>query len=184
MAKLVLLRHAKSAWPEVSDHERPLAPRGRRDAPAAGRWILLSGHLPDLVLCSTARRTRETWQLAQPEMGSTAQVRFEDGVYRATATGLLSIIRRTAPEVATLMVIGHDPAIPEVALMLAGQVAAADPGGGPAGQRERPDPLRRMQVKFPTAAVAVLELTGVTWSQLSPGQARLLEFMIPRDISR
>ena len=66
--RLVLLRHAKSDWPDdVPDHERPLARRGRRDAPAAGRWLRKSGYVPDLVLCSTARRARETWQLAEEE---------------------------------------------------------------------------------------------------------------------
>ncbi|WP_431044796.1 SixA phosphatase family protein [Streptomyces sp. P1-3] len=67
---LVLLRHAKSAWPDgVDDQERPLAPRGRRDAPAAGRWLRDVGRVPDLAICSPARRTRETWELAARELG-------------------------------------------------------------------------------------------------------------------
>jgi phosphohistidine phosphatase len=168
----------------MPDHQRPLAPRGRRDAPAVGHWLLLAGHLPGQVLCSSARRARETWQLAQAKIGPAVPARFEDSAYQATAAGLLGLIRQTPPEVATLLVIGHDPAIPELALMLAGDVAAAGRAGAPAERRERPDPLERMRIKFPTAAVAVLDLTGVTWPQLGPGQARLLEFVTARDISR
>ena len=183
MPKLVLLRHAKSAWPDVPDHQRPLGPRGRRDAPAAGRWIRQAGYLPDLVLCSTARRTRETWQLAQKEMGWTGPVRFEDGIYQATAATLLQLVRQTPAEVTTLLVVGHDPAIPQLALMLAGQVGAADQDNDPDRQSERPDPLKQIQDKFPTAAVAVLRLGETAWAQLSPGQTMLLEFIIPREIS-
>src|SRR6266700_6314858 len=83
--KLVLLRHAKSAWPDVPDHERPLARRGRRDAPGAGAWLRRAGYLPDLVVCSTARRARETWQLAAAELGASPPVRFEPRVYQASA---------------------------------------------------------------------------------------------------
>jgi phosphohistidine phosphatase len=184
MAKLLLLRHAKSAWPDVPDHERPLAKRGRRDAPAVGRWLSQSGYLPSLVLCSTARRARETWQLAQAEIDSTAPARFEKGVYQATAARLLELVRQTPPGVAALLVVGHDPAISQLALMLAGEVAPPPWNGASAGHLERPDPLQRMQVKFPTAAVAVLEFTGMTWPQLGPGQATLLEFMTPREIPR
>jgi len=151
--KLVLLRHAKSAWPDVPDHERPLAARGQRDAPAIGRWLLQAGHLPDLVVCSTARRTRETWQLAQAEMGSTAPVAFEDGLYQATGAHLLDLIRPTPPAAATLLVIGHDPAIPQLALMLAGQVAAVARGSDRHRQRTRPDPLKRMQGKAASTGV-------------------------------
>ncbi|MGH3404166.1 MAG: SixA phosphatase family protein [Streptosporangiaceae bacterium] len=182
MVKLLLLRHAKSAWPDVSDHERPLAPRGRRDAPAVGRWLLVAGHLPGEILCSTAVRARETWQLAQAELGTAAPVRFEESVYQATAEGLLTLIRQTAPGVGTLLVVGHDPAIPQLALTLAKKSASVGQGGAKAGKPELADPLRRMQVKFPTAAVAVLESLAA-WPQLGSEQARLLEFITPRDIS-
>lgn len=87
--KLVLLRHAKSAWPEVPDHERPLARRGQRDAPVMGRWLRTTGYLPDQVLCSTARRARDTWQLAQTTLGVTAPVSFDRGLYQASAGQLL-----------------------------------------------------------------------------------------------
>jgi phosphohistidine phosphatase len=165
--KLVLFRHAKSAWPEgVADHERPLGPRGQRDAPVMGRWLRDAGCVPDQVVCSTARRARETWQLAQAGLGMTPPVTFEPGVYEEAAAGLLALIRRTPATVSTLLVIGHNPAIEELGLMLAAP---------------RPDDaLERMEVKFPTAAVAVLEF-GEAWPALRQGQAHLAAFVTPRD---
>ena len=117
--KLVLLRHAKSAWPDVPDYERPLARRGQRDAPVIGRWLRRAGHVPDQVLCSTARRARETWQLAQAGLGTTPAVSFDDAVYQGSAGQLLDVIRRAPPVARTLLIVGHDPAIPELALTLA-----------------------------------------------------------------
>ncbi len=174
--KLVLLRHAKSAWPDVPDHERPLARRGRRDAPAMGRWLLLAGHVPSQVLCSTARRARQTWELAQAEIDVIVPASFEDGVYQATAAGLLDLVRRVPPEAETVLVVGHDPGLPELALMVA-RGSRGQPG-------QQSDPLSRMKVKFPTAAVAVLELAGPTWLRLGPAQASLTDFVTPRDIPR
>src|ERR1700728_5290448 len=108
--RLILLRHAKSAWPEdVPDHDRPLAPRGRRDAPAAGGWLRAAGYVPDRVLCSTARRARETWELAEEGLGAHPPVTFEDRVYGASAEDLLDLARQTPAGVATLMIVGHEP---------------------------------------------------------------------------
>jgi phosphohistidine phosphatase len=173
--KLVLLRHAKSAWPEdVPDHDRPLGPRGRRDAPAAGRWLRLRGCTPDHVLCSTARRTRETWQLAESELGARPPVTFEPGIYGASAGSLLEILRSLPSTAATVVVVGHDPGIPDLALSLAGPDRGhADPGYAAA--------LERMRAKFPTAAIAILELSEM-WSELTPGHAWLASFVIPRDM--
>jgi phosphohistidine phosphatase len=173
--KLVLLRHAKSAWPDVPDHERPLAGRGQRDAPVMGRWLRTAGHVPDRVLCSTARRARETWELAQPALGASPPVSFEDRVYGASAPELLDLIHRAPRAAKTLLIVGHDPGIPELAFMLAG---AATPGRGTLPRST----LDRMKAKFPTAAIAVLELTG-NWSELDPGEARLTSFVTPREVS-
>jgi phosphohistidine phosphatase len=165
--KLVLFRHAKSAWPDgVPDHERPLAPRGQRDAPVMGRWLRDAGCVPDQVVCSTARRARETWQLAQTGLETTPPVTFEPGVYEEAAAGLLTLIRRTPAAVGTLLVVGHNPTMEELGLML----AAASPDSA----------LERMRVKFPTAAIAVLEFSG-TWHALSQGKAHLTAFVTPRD---
>jgi phosphohistidine phosphatase len=178
--KLVLLRHAKSAWPDVPDHDRPLARRGRRDAPAMGRWMRTAGYVPDQVLCSTARRARETWQLAQAALRADPPVSFERRVYQASAAELLDLAHRTPAAVRTLLVIGHDPAIPELALLLAG---AAPPAGRDAAPgAASPAAFDRMRAKFPTAAIAVLELAG-SWRQLAAGTARLAGFVTPRELA-
>jgi phosphohistidine phosphatase len=168
---LVLLRHAKSAWPDVPDHERPLARRGQRDAPVMGRWLRAAGYVPDLVLCSTARRARETWQLAQAELGAAPQVRYSGGVYEAAPADLIGLARKMASSVRVLLIVGHNPAMEELALDLAsGEGATAAMA------------LDRMRAKFPTAAVAVLDVTG-GWAGLSRENTRLARFVTPRDIA-
>jgi phosphohistidine phosphatase len=167
--RLLLLRHAKSAWPDVADHERPLARRGRRDAPVAGRWLRAAGWVPDRVVCSTARRARETWQLAAAELDASPKVSFDQRVYGAAPADLLDLARETALRARTLLIVGHDPAIQELTLVL----ASARAGDA--------DALKRVRFKFPTAAIAVLEFTG-TWQELGPEQARLTAFVIPRDL--
>lgn len=170
--RLVLLRHAKSAWPDLPDHERPLAKRGRRDAPAAGRWLREAGLLPDRVLCSTAHRTRETWQLMVPELGARPpQVSYDEQIYEAHWQALLDLSRQTEPEVSSMLIIGHSPAVRDLALML----AAAPRGDTDVRPRER------VTAKFPTAAAAVLAF-GDPWSQLGPGQAQLITFVTPADL--
>jgi phosphohistidine phosphatase len=169
--RLILLRHAKSAWPDgVADHDRPLAPRGRRDAPAAGRWLRKSGCVPDRVMCSTAQRARETWRLAEEKLGSHPQTVFEQRVYGATSAELLDLARRTPPGIGTLMIVGHDPAMQELTLAL----ASAQPGD--AGL----EAVGRVRIKFPTAAIAVLAFAG-PWAKLTPGQASLADFAVPSD---
>jgi phosphohistidine phosphatase len=165
--RLILLRHAKSAWPDVADQDRPLAGRGRRAAPAAGRWLRESGHLPDLVLCSTALRARETWQLAEEELGARPRTTFERRVYGASATELLDLARETPSSVRTLMIVGHEPTMSDLTLELAG-----DDGGSA---------LDRVRAKFPTAAIAIL-IFAAGWPELGPGKARLAEFVVPGDL--
>jgi len=167
---LVLLRHAKSAWPDVPDRDRPLAPRGRRAAPVMGHWLAGAGYIPDRVVCSTALRARQTWQLAQPVFGSVPVAVFDDRVYEASQAQLLDLIRRTPAATRTLLIVGHDPGVPELARTLAAAGAEAVL-------------LDRMRAKFPTAAVAVLECTG-DWDQLVPERARLACFVTPRELRR
>lgn len=169
------MRHAKSAWPDVPDHDRPLAPRGRRAAPVMGRWLREAGHRPEQVLCSTARRARETWQLAQDGLGQPVPASFDDRVYTGPAELLLDLIRSMSPTVGTILILGHDPAVPELALRLAA-------GGRPprAGETS-PAALDRMAVKFPTAAVAVFGCER-PWKKLTPKTAELICFVTPRDL--
>ena len=165
--RLMLLRHAKSAWPDVADHDRPLAGRGRRAAPAAGRWLRESGQVPDLVLCSTARRARETWQLAEEELCARPRTTFEPRVYGASAAELLELARQTPSGVRSLMIVGHEPTMSELTLALAGD--------------DRGSTLDRVRAKFPTAAIAILAFTG-SWPELGSRKAQLAEFVVPDDL--
>ena len=172
--RLVLLRHAKSDWPDVADHDRPLAKRGRRDAPLAGRWLGESGYVPDAVICSTARRARETWELASSGLaavapGASPVVRFEPRVYEATVLGLLMLVREFDPAWRTVLVVGHNPGLAELTAGLAGPAP---------GDEDKWDAPRA----FPTAFAAVLALPG-TWAGAEPGAARLLDFTVPADRS-
>jgi len=185
--ELVLVRHAKSAWPDLPDRDRPLAPRGRRQAPLVGKWLRAGGCLPDLVLCSTARRARETWQLMAVELGAPVHVTHEERIYGADAVSLLDLIRQVPEEVRTLLLVGHAPGIPDLTLLLAGDrraVSAGNKAGNSAGNSAGDaagDVLRRASGKFPTAGVAVLAIAGA-WSALEPGRAQLTDFTVPRDL--
>ncbi|PAZ13097.1 phosphohistidine phosphatase [Streptomyces sp. SA15] len=164
---LVVLRHAKSAWPEgVVDHERPLAPRGRRDAPVAGRILAESNLLPDLALCSTAVRARQTWELASAQWGTPPPVRFDPHLYAAGVPDLLDVVHDVPAEVDTLLLIGHNPGLEDLVLDLAGD--GLD------------DALDEVRVKFPTSAIAVLAWRGTSWEALTPGTALLTNMIVAR----
>lgn len=166
--RLILFRHAKSGYPDdVADHDRPLAKRGRRDAPVAGRWLGQHGYTPDVVVCSTARRARQTWELAADGLaeaapGTEPAVRFESRVYDATVLGLLMLIREFPEDRRTVLVVGHNPGLAELAVGL-----SVPPPALPAA--------------FPTATLAVLGLP-VPWADASPARARLLAFATPADM--
>ncbi|OIJ66915.1 SixA phosphatase family protein [Streptomyces mangrovisoli] len=167
LRRLVVLRHAKSAWPEgAADHRRPLAPRGLRDAPAAGRALAEADWLPDLALCSTAVRARQTWELASAEWGTPPPVRHEPRLYDADADEILDVVREVPGEVGTLLLVGHNPGLADLVLDLAGD--GLD------------DTLDRVRLKFPTSAVAVLAWHGVGWHALAPGTALLTAVVVPR----
>ena len=179
---LVLFRHAKSAWPDVPDHDRPLARRGIRAAPVMGRWLREAGLVPGQVLCSTARRARETWQFAQAGLAASPPVTFDVRIYAAAPAALLALIREAPPATGTLLLIGHNPAIEDLARLLAAAPGAAGPGtAGPRTGDSHHSDLDRMRSKFPTAAIAVLRFGG-TWHDLAPGRARLTAFVTPGDL--
>jgi phosphohistidine phosphatase len=161
---LLLLRHAKSDYPQgVADHERPLAPRGEREAGLAGDWLRAHAPAVDAVLCSTATRTRQT--LARTRID--APVNFVGRLYDATPGAVIEEINRVEPDVETLLVIGHEPAMSSVALGL----ATADGSNTTAAER--------ISTKFPTSAIAVLR-TGQPWDQLTLSGAALVGFHVPR----
>jgi len=169
MRRLILLRHAKSARPAgVADHERPLARRGLDDARAIGFYLRQEMLLPDLVLVSTSSRTRQTWDIIIQGLGEVPSARFEPRLYDASAARLTSVLAETPDNVRALLLIGHNPGIAELALRLAGH-----------GDRYA---LARMRAKFPTCAVAVLDLPGENWHMLAPGSARLDRFVTPKGL--
>jgi phosphohistidine phosphatase len=166
LRRLIVLRHAKSARPDVPDHERPLAGRGRRDAPAAGRWLRDSGCAPDRVICSTARRARETWELVDGELGVVhPSVEYDPRVYDATVPELLEVVHELPDDAVTVLLVGHNPGFEELTMALAGSADG--------------DALDRARAKFPTCAIAVLAFTG-PWTALAAGAARLTHFAAPR----
>jgi phosphohistidine phosphatase len=160
---LILLRHGKSGYPtDVADHDRPLAPRGERQAALAGAWI--SQHLPpvDLILCSTAERTRQTLE----RTGIVAPTSYLEVIYGAEPDELLAALRDLDDRPRTVLVVGHAPGLPYLAMDLAGSgsdLAAVD----------------RLRTGFPTSAVAVLSITG-TWSEVEHGRGALLDVVVPR----
>lgn len=157
---LVLMRHAKSGYPDgVADHERPLARRGQRDAPETGRWLARHGYLPDAVVCSTALRARQTWELAAEGLPGTPEARFEPRVYDATVLSLLMLVKEFREDQHTVLLVGHNPGLAELTMGLA-------------------DPPPVPPSAFPTAAVAVLGL-ACPWADASPARARLLDFAAP-----
>jgi phosphohistidine phosphatase len=157
--RLVLIRHAKSSWsdPDLADHDRPLNGRGRDAAARVGRHLRESGLRPDLVLCSSATRTRQTLERLGFE---DTPVLVEDELYGASAYALLGRIRAVPNEVHTLVVIAHNPGIEDLARSLGDHYVT----------------------KFPTAAVADLEFAVDGWAEVAPGRGRIRSFVLPRDL--
>ncbi len=109
--RIVLFRHAKADWPQVPDHERPLAERGRTDAAVAGRKLADTGITFDLALCSTATRTRETWKLAVHELSHRPKTVYEERVYEASPGELIAVLNEVPDEVRNVILIGHNPGV-------------------------------------------------------------------------
>jgi phosphohistidine phosphatase len=159
--RLLLLRHAKSSWddPTLDDHARPLAPRGRRAARLISKHLRDEGIEISLVLCSSARRAVETVGLVAP----TGKLRIQPGLYAASSDELLERLQRVPPEAETVMLVGHNPSIQELATGLASGPSELD------GQ------------KFPTGALATLSFYGL-WRELAFGEAELVSFVTPRQL--
>jgi len=163
---LAVLRHAKSDWQQsVPDHDRPLAARGTRDAPVAGRWIAEHVGAVDLVVVSSALRTQQTWALVAPALPAPPEVRTEPAVYAAPVDRLLAVLREVPSQIGTVLLVGHNPGCADLVAALAGQ--------GDADQRDA------LAGKYPTAGVAVLTFDG-DWADLAPGCATLTGFAVPR----
>jgi phosphohistidine phosphatase len=168
----MLLRHAKSEWANSGggDHERPLNARGRDAAPKIGAYLFRAKIFPDLVLCSTAQRTRQTCELVTASFDKTPAIRFRDQLYLAEPEAIIGIVRETPDEVRALMIIGHNPGVHQ---------AAADlTGSGSAEAREL------LAAKFPTAALAILDFATDDWAGIGLHAGKLDCFVTPRLLAR
>jgi phosphohistidine phosphatase len=166
--RLWLLRHAKSSWdrPELKDHDRPLSPRGEAAAKRMRRYLDGEDVRPALVLCSSARRTLRTLELISPAIRGEPDIRIEPELYTFDATVLLSRLRAIGAGSESVMLVGHNPAIHELALDVAGSGEA----------------IATLVAKYPTGALAEIEVAGDTWGVLEQGTGSLIRFVRPRDL--
>lgn len=147
---LILFRHAKSDWSGSGpDIDRPLGKRGRREARDAGRWLAAGMDRIDLAVVSPALRARSTWDIASAELDEAPQLRTEDRVYAASDTALLDLVRELPDELHSVVLVGHNPGIEDMAGLLSGE-----------------------RVPMPTSTLAVLELSGA-WASAAPSSATL-----------
>jgi phosphohistidine phosphatase len=170
MKTLFLLRHAKSSWddPTALDHDRPLAPRGERAAGRIALHMKSTGMSPDLVLCSSALRARDTLDRLGPALDGHIERSIEDELYGADADELLTRLRKIPPSTGSAMVIGHNPGLHDLAADLIGD-----------GDERA---VAQLRIKFPTAALAVLQLGTAKWNELDFGQAYLSNLVLPREL--
>ncbi|MEO0729835.1 MAG: histidine phosphatase family protein [Pseudomonadota bacterium] len=175
---LILYRHAKSDWADatLTDFDRPLNARGRAAAPVMGQWLNAAGLRPELILCSSSVRTRETLErTGRPLSNRNIDIEFRDDIYEASWTALLAAIRSTVKEpnpatVTTLLMIGHNPGLQQLASNLINTQAPLTVDG--------------FDRKFPTAAIAVLNLPIDSWDACSSGTARLTHYVTPKRLLR
>jgi phosphohistidine phosphatase len=172
MKRLLLLRHAKAEQGGKDDHARTLTERGRRDAARMGAFLHEHGDVPDLVLCSTSARTRETWQQACEELGGAPKVEFLKPLYLAPAKTMLTIIQKADDAARTVLVIAHSPGTEETAVALART----------SSDKEERARLEAMKEKFPTAALAVLDFDGAHWRDVKSESGTLTAFVRPKDL--
>jgi len=167
--QLLLLRHAKSSWddPRLSDHSRPLSSRGRDAAARMGEAMRTLDLSPDVVLVSSARRTLQTLELLLP-FPETPITEPMNALYLATAPQMLGVLHTIAETVRSVLLIGHNPGLHELAQMLTGSA------------RDQAE-TKRMAARYPTAALAEFAVPG-PWHALGPGGARLVRFLRPRDL--
>jgi phosphohistidine phosphatase len=170
MKTIYMLRHAKSSWDDSSlpDHDRPLSDRGRAAAPRMGAYMDEAGYLPDLVLCSTSTRTRQTLDAVLSELGAEPAIEFQEELYLAGPGEMVDLVRSVPDTVESVLMVGHNPGT--------GMVAAALSGDGP------PERIHLMRAKFPTAGLAIIELSVDRWKDVESGCGSLNEFVPPRDL--
>jgi phosphohistidine phosphatase len=175
MLRLMLLRHAKSNWPPgMQDAERPLSDRGEEAARLMGGYMVHHSLIPERVLCSPARRSRDTWTgiwtvISAQRPAAAVDIVFDARLYAAAREGILSVVRDQDDAVRTLLLLGHNPGLQEAAELL---IAAGD-----VELRER------LREKFPTAALAVIDFALDKWSRVHERSGRLDRFVAPRSVA-
>lgn len=170
MRRLMLFRHAKAERPEGGqrDFDRALVPAGRAAAPRVGAYMAGHGLTPDLAICSSARRAKETWDLAAEAFPVSPKTTYDKRIYDLSAGGLLDLARKTAAGIHVLLLVGHNPSLEDLADML---IAT-----GNRTERER------LEEKFPTGALAVIDFSIDDWGELRPHSGRLDRLVTPADI--
>jgi phosphohistidine phosphatase len=170
MRRLMLFRHAKAerSQPGERDHDRILAARGREDAPKLGAYMVRHGLIPDAVIVSTSARTRETWERAATAFEPAPPATAVERLYDAGPHAILQVVHKTNQQIGTLLVVGHNPGLHELAVMLT--------AGGDRSAR------RQLQEGFPTAALAVIDFKQQDWGGLAPASGRLERLVLPRSL--
>jgi len=163
---VILLRHGKSSWSDssVADIDRPLAPRGERASRRIAKYMRRKGIRPALVLCSPALRTRQTLEAIEPSLGKRCTVELVPQLYAASERELLEQLQALPESVSSVMLIGHNPGLHNLAVVLASR--GAD--------------LPQLEEKFPTGGLATLIVHSKSWAALSPGDAELIDYAVPR----
>lgn len=162
--RLVLLRHAKAEHPDVPDIQRPLSLVGRKQSAKVGRALAADDLVPDLVLCSSSVRTRQTWDLVRSSLGAEPDVRFLDDLYYAGSSALVELVRSVPADVRTVLVVGHEPTMSQAAVLLAG------------AESDRAT-LERVRAGVPTASWSLLEVGA--WDALAAATASLRRLAVP-----
>ena len=170
MKTLYLLRHAKAdrSNPAISDYDRPLSDRGTATARSVGRTMRARGWLPQMVLCSAARRAVETWEAVEPELAASPSSINLRELYLAPPTRLLSILHHQPKSVAAILLIGHNPGIASLVNALAGPKSAT-----PA--------IARLGSGYPTATLGLVSLAIDAWTEIGRGESQLSHFLYPSD---
>lgn len=166
MKRLILTRHAKSAWddPTMADHDRPLNDRGKAAAADLGQWLASRDYVPAEVLCSDALRTRKTWSGIAPALPGTPVLELKPALYHAGPDVMLAVLKHATAD--TVMMIGHNPGIAEFAARL---VAAP--------------PLNPEFHRYPTGATLVVDFMAETWADITFGTGAVVDFIVPREIA-
>jgi phosphohistidine phosphatase len=162
---LTVIRHSKAVHDASKDIDRALAPRGLADATVAGRWLLEKGIAPDTALVSPSLRTRQSWQAISAELGvDAAEPTIAEQIYDNTVEDLLEVIHDVDPEATSVVIVGHNPSMHDLVLLIAADPMATEPS---------------LAASYPTTAITVLDVP-VEWAEIGPGSTALREYVVPR----